>query len=129
MKILSLDHVTINCIDVKTASKFYEEILGLKPLDTVDLGDHILHYYELPGTKLELIEYLEEQKIYQTGNTDEGIYRHFAVVVDDLTEAYNRCKAADVPINLPPTFVAPLGKTVMLIKDPNGVEVELIQQS
>lgn len=128
MKVVGVDHITINCLDIKRACEFYEEFLKLKPLNKADMGDHILHYYELPGTKLELIEYVEEQKVYQTGNTDVGIYRHMAVVVDDLDQAFADCKSKNIPINLEPTYIAQIDKTVMLIKDPNGVEIELIQQ-
>lgn len=128
MKVLELDHITINCLDIDLTRSFYEEFFNLRPLNKVDLGDHVLHYYELPGTRLELIEYIEEQKIYQTGNTDQGIYRHMAVVVDDLEEAFETCKARNIPINLEPKYIPQIDKKIMLIKDPNGVEIELIQK-
>jgi len=126
MKVISLDHITINCLDINITRRFYEDFLNLKPLNKVDMGDHVLHYYELPGTRLELIEYIEEQKIYQTGNTDLGIYRHMAVVVDDLDEAFAKCKAMNISINLEPQYIAQIDKKIMLIKDPNGVEIELM---
>ena len=126
MILTAVDHITINCIDVTASRRFYEQIFELPRLNDVDLGDHILHYYQLPGVKLELIEYLTPQKIWQTGHTDTGIYRHFAVCVDHLETIHSRCQG-NVKINLQPTFIPQLGKTVMLIQDPNGVEIEVIQ--
>lgn len=128
MKISAVDHVTINCVDTDKAFRFYEEILGLKKLETVDLGDHVLYYYGLPGLRLELIGYKNPQKERKTGNTDVGIYRHLALVADDLEGLHQRCREAGVRINLVPTYIPALGKTVMLIVDPNGVEIEVIHE-
>ena len=128
MKITSLDHITINCCKVQESIDFYENVLGLSRVNTVDLGDHVLHLYQLPGAKLELIEYRGEQKSVHAGNTDIGVYRHFAVRVDDIKEAQRRCEQAGYGINLPPTAIPQLGgQVVMLIVDPNGVEVEIMQ--
>lgn len=126
MKLFAIDHITINCRDIKKACSFYETVLKLPKLNTVDMGDHMLYYYQLPGVKLELIEYKEPQKNWETGNTDTGIYRHFAIMTDNLEEIRESCLAAGGKINMEPTFIPQLGNTVMLIGDPNGVEIELI---
>ncbi|NLV36552.1 MAG: VOC family protein [Clostridiaceae bacterium] len=127
MKLLGLDHITINCIDMETTRKFYENVFELKRLNDVDLGDHVLHYYQLPGVKLELIEYKNPQKSWRTGNTDTGVYRHFAICTDDLSEIERRCEKEGYGINLHPTHIPQIDKTVMLVVDPNGVEIEVIQ--
>jgi len=128
MKITNVNHITINCVDKNAAFRFYENLLGLKKIEEVDMGDHILYYYGLPdGIRLELIHYKETQKKWSTGNTDLGIYRHLAVEVDDLNELYKNCKIAEVKINLEPKYIPQIKKTIMLIVDPNGVEIELMQ--
>ena len=58
---------------------------------------------------------------------DIGIYRHFAVCTDDLEELKERCKEEGYALNLEPTYIEQIKKTVMLVKDPNGVEIEVIQ--
>ena len=126
MKLFGIDHITINCRDIQKACHFYETVLQLQKLDTVDMGDHVLYYYQLPGVRLELIDYKEPQKNWETGNTDTGIYRHFAVTVDGLEEIRERCLAVGGSIHMEPTFIPQLGNTVMLIADPNGVEIEMI---
>ena len=127
MRIAAVDHITINCRNVAASFDFYERVLGLEKLSEADLGDHALYYYSLPGTRLELIVYTDPQKNIEASNTDTGIYRHIALVVDDLNEAHRLIKDAGCKINLAPTYVDKIGKTVMLFVDPNGVEIELIQ--
>ena len=127
MKLFGIDHVTINCKDIEKACRFYENVFKLPKLDIVDMGDHVLYYYQLPGTtRLELIAYKNPQKNWETGNTDTGIYRHFALTVDNLEEIREACLAEGGKINLEPSFIPQIGKTVMLIADVNGVEIELV---
>lgn len=128
MRITGVDHITVNCSDIANARKFYEEVFELKRLNDVDMGDHILHYYQLPGVRLELIEYKNKQRNLQTNNTDTGIYRHIAVCTDDLQEVKRRCDAGGYKINLQPSYIPEIGKTVMLVVDPNGVEIEVVQE-
>lgn len=127
MEIKGVDHITINMINVKESFDFYENVIGLKRIKNVDMGDHELYLYKLSDIKLELIEYKEEQKHICAGNTDVGVYRHFALCVDDLEECKDRCERAGYGINMYPEFIEQIGQTVMLIKDPNGVEIEMIQ--
>lgn len=128
MNITAVDHITINCCKLKESLEFYENVLGLSRIDTVDMGDHVLHLYQLPGAKLELIEYRNEQKHVHADNTDVGVYRHFALRTDDIGEVQKRCQKAGYGINLMPTALEQLnGLVIMLIVDPNGVEIEIIQ--
>ncbi len=128
MKLLSVDHITINLRKVEESLRFYGEVLGLAHLRDVDMGDHVLHMYQLPGTQLELIEYKEAQKEVQAGNTDVGVYRHFALTTDNLEEVRRRCEEAGWGINMQPSFIEQLGARVMLIRDPNGVEIEIVEK-
>lgn len=129
MELRGIDHITINLLNVESSVEFYEKVLNLKKLQDVDMGDHILHLYQLSTVKLELIEYKEPQKVIRAGNTDKGIYRHFAVLTDDMKEIEKRCKEFGCGINMEPTYISQLGVTAMLIKDPNGVEIEIIEDS
>ena len=130
MRITAVDHVTINCLDIAVAKRFYEDVLGLACLSVVDLGDHVLHYYPLAGgARLELIAYKNPQKKIVAGNTDIGVYRHVALRVDNLAALYASFQANGVRINLPPTWIVQINATVMLAVDPNGVEMEFIQDT
>ena len=72
---LKPDHITINVKDMKKSEVFYGEILGLRKLDIVDMGDHRLHYYELSeGLLLELIEYDDDLGELHPNVKTRGIY-------------------------------------------------------
>jgi Lactoylglutathione lyase and related lyases len=128
MKVISLDHITINVKDIEKSFEFYQKVLELERLEPIDLGDRILHYFKLyDGCRLELIQYLNQQKSYETGATDIGIYRHFAVVVKDLDEIKQICDINSYKIRVQPFYSNALRERIMLIEDPNGVELEMIE--
>jgi catechol 2,3-dioxygenase-like lactoylglutathione lyase family enzyme len=62
-----------------------------------------------------------------------GLYR-FAVAVDDVREAYEALRDGGVAVNPPYTFQLPGtpiadGLTILFIRDPDGILVELVQRS
>jgi catechol 2,3-dioxygenase-like lactoylglutathione lyase family enzyme len=125
---LKLDHITINVISMEESIIFYKEVLSLRMLNLVDMGNHIIQYFDLGGgARLELIEYKFDCKESKLTSTDKGMYRHLVFAVDDIMEIYDRVlQARFVPDNKP-TFVDKLEFTNFLMKDPNGVELEIIQ--
>ncbi|MDR0877045.1 MAG: VOC family protein [Treponema sp.] len=128
MKILAIDHITINCKDTERTFRFYEEVLGLLKTGTpLDMGDHILYYYGLPNARLEIIRYKTPQPVLDTVKTSPGIWRHLALEVDDLEEVYRRCQKFGAEITSPPAYVEKLKRKTMLIIDPNGIEIEIVQ--
>jgi len=127
--IKTIDHITINVKDLQKSFSFYESILGLRKLNfTMDLGFGIIYYMELPGgTKLELIDYRTEEKVLNTKDTDLGIYRHVAFTVESLDEIKERCDKWGAKINLEKDYNKFLKCNVMLVNDPNDVEIEFVE--
>ena len=77
MKILAINHITINVKDLEKTKAFFADVLKLPEAGFVDMGDHTLTYYQLtPDTRLELINYLTEQKTADITETDLCTYRH-----------------------------------------------------
>ena len=129
MKILAINHITINVKDLEKTKAFCADVLKLPEAGFVHMGDHTLTYYQLtPDTRLELIDYLTEQKTASVTETDLCIYRHFCLETDDLEGVASDCRAAGVPIRKAPGWVENLQCSTMLITDPNGVEIEIIQK-
>ena len=56
------------------------------------------------------------------------MYRHFCLEVDCLEDYLKVCQEKNVHINMMPDWVEKLGCRCMLIRDPNGVEIELIDR-
>lgn len=129
MKILAVDHITINVADLKASEEFYSKILHLEKTGFINMGDHTLTYFNLAGgTRLELIQYLTPGNTAKVTETDRKIYRHFCILTDDIQGVYQTCRDSHVLIRKMPSFVKELNCQTMLIVDPNDVEIEIIQK-
>jgi Lactoylglutathione lyase and related lyases len=127
--IIGIDHFTINVVNLEKSIYFYEKILGLKQLNIINMGDHELIYFHLQeGCKLELIHYFYETDLCHPKENTQGIYRHMALKTDDVMEVYKKCTENDILIRLHPIVMDKLLCKGMLIEDPNGVEIEIVQK-
>lgn len=128
MSLKAINHITINMVDLEKSFWFYGDVLGLPKLEEADMGDHYIYYYQLPGgTKLELLRYKYETETVQPQNTSKGIYRHFALETDDIGELYDLFAEKGIEVVEKPGVSEVLKVKYMLIKDPNGVEVEFVE--
>ncbi|MDO4621483.1 MAG: VOC family protein [Eubacteriales bacterium] len=126
---MRIDHITINVTDLEASEKFYSEVLGLKRLHDVDMGDHRLHYFELnDGAMLELIDYDDPAGELHPSVKTMGIYRHLAFSVEDVDAVYEKAKAYGAEIFAAPADVEKLNFRNILIRDPNGVELEILHR-
>ena len=129
MKIVGLNHITINVADLQKSREFYRIVLGLQESGFVDMGDHTLTYFDLPqNVRLELIDYTGKAAKKDMRETDIGMYRHFCLETDDLEELRKICLEKGVFIRKEPSYVEKLACSTMLVTDPNGVEVEIIEK-
>ena len=129
MKITGLNHITINVKDLNISKNFYGKILELKENGYIDMGDHTLTYFMLPqGVRLELIDYKHMEQSQERKATEAGTFRHFCVEVDDLRGYAEKCRSEHIMISKEPGWVEQLACSTMLIIDPNGVEIELIEK-
>lgn len=125
---MKADHITINVTDMKKSEDFYGRILGLKQLDTVDMGDHELHYFQIPdGPKVELISYTDDFGELHPDSRTAGTFRHLAFSVEDLDGLYAKFKENGIKCLGEPAVVPNLNFRNILIQDPNGVELEFIE--
>lgn len=127
--ILEINHLSINLLDKEASFHFYGDLLGLRRLNTVDLGNHCLYYYQLPaGSRLELIEYYFDTDFRTVCETDRGVIRHFAFEVDNLRALRDTLAAEKIRITEGPLRNEKLGCDYMLVRDPNGCELEFTQK-
>ena len=129
MKFSGLDHITVNVKNLEQSEKFYGDLLGLEKTGFIDMGDHTLTYFRLPReVRLELIDYADKAAAGDIKETDTGIYRHFCLVTDQLAELHTLCVKQGIFVRKSPSYVEKLQARTMLITDPNGVEIEIIQR-
>jgi catechol 2,3-dioxygenase-like lactoylglutathione lyase family enzyme len=125
-----LDHIAINIVDLEKSLKFYRDILRLEELSRIDLEDHSLYYFRIEGSsRLELIVYGFDTPAFSAAKTAKGMYRHVAFRVDSVAEIGELCEKNGISILSRPAYVDGLKFTGMLIEDPNGVEIELVERS
>jgi lactoylglutathione lyase len=128
-RITGIVHVTINMCAVQESLFFYEKVLQLKRLDSINMGDHILTYFRLSEScRLELIEYRNDDGPVRIAESAKGAYRHMALSVENLDGIREACVDNNVAITLEPRYVDKLACRIMLIRDPNGVEIELVEK-
>lgn len=129
MGITGVNHITINMKDIEKTLWFYTDLLQLEKLNTVNMGDHEITYLTLPGAvRLELIHYYNQNKNISPLVTDGGILRHIAFYINDIEKLYQLFLQNGIEITLPVTYAEKLNCTIMLVKDPNGIELEFVQR-
>jgi lactoylglutathione lyase len=127
MGIKRFDHIAINSRDISKSRFFYSDILGLTAGKSVDMGDFILHYMELPDkSTVELFEY-KNRGTYNELQTNEGFMKHIAFNVDNIDELNKKLKANNVKFELELCVLDLLNVRALLCYDPDGVIVELAQ--
>jgi catechol 2,3-dioxygenase-like lactoylglutathione lyase family enzyme len=127
LEINQVDHISINVTDMAKSIDFYERILGLEQLQTVDCGEFDITYFGLPdGTRLELFDYHGKNPINLREESEAGL-RHLAFRVENVAEHETYLREAGVEISLSTCDLPNLGARVLLFRDPNGVTLEFCE--
>jgi hypothetical protein len=93
------------------------------------MSDHDLYYFQLgKDSRLELIEY--DNKVGPMAFTSEtqGMYRHLALRVSNIFKWAEHLRSNGIQVTSGPVWVSTLRSTNMLIRESNGVEIELIEK-
>jgi lactoylglutathione lyase len=126
----NINHISINVKNLDESIRFYRDILNFEQLKSVDMPhmDLDVTYFKLPGgdAMLELIHYNQNKEI-TTEVSDGGILRHIAFTVDDVDKVAEYLEGKGIELSMGPEDLDRLGIRVILIKDPNDVELEFCQ--
>lgn len=154
MKIRGTSHIAIGVSNMERSLRFYRDLLGLKVtlddpqenpggmLSRVQGGQqprtrHGVYLRWEDGPDATFIVLSQDQPVSgEAIKLNQVGIHHFAFWVDDLEAAFEKVKAAGVPIVLPPTtfdtvaYGEPAGGKVMttLFKDPDGIVIQLDQR-
>jgi len=127
LDIRAIDHIAVNVKDIEASRDFYGRILGFEPLNSVDCGEFVIHYYRMPnGSRLELFDYHGKANSPSRQDRDVGL-RHLAFQVEDVAAHEKLLRQAGVTITLPTCDLPNLGARVLLFLDPNGVTLEFCE--
>lgn len=112
--------------DIDKSLDFYTKLLDLNLVRTVKLEDCMLYYLsdEDGQTQVELTANFETpENGYENGNC----FGHFAFGVDSMFEFTSRLKALGYEYLYEPFFMPEIETTIAFIKDPDGNEIEIIE--
>ncbi len=140
--IKGVHHAGVGVRDMEVSLRFYRDLLGLEvtgdaevegPLVgeivgmTEDTKVRIVHLKCCEGQELELFQYMKPgtSTFPQDFRQCDGGVIHVALVVDNLTELYDKLKKAGVKSNSKPYNLG--GNLCVYMRDPDGITVELMQ--
>ncbi len=117
MKVEQIHHVTVIVDDLEKACAFYEEVLGLEPVNMVPL-DFPAQFYKIG----------ERQQLHVTEWDDVHSFRgHVCLQVDEFMPIFRKAKALGILDTGPwgKTRMLPDGAMQMFLRDPAGNLIEI----
>jgi catechol 2,3-dioxygenase-like lactoylglutathione lyase family enzyme len=126
-------HIGLVVSDLARTTAFYEA-LGFTIASDMPSGDasRAIRFLELGSFQLELFWYAEPndpQPVPAPGGKGRLGFRHFALRTDDVYAALAELKASGLaPADLE-VRVVPAGYKLVFLSDPDGVEIELMQEA
>jgi glyoxylase I family protein len=146
MTVTGIDHAGITVASLKTALRFYRDLLGLRVTDEgEDSGPELdaitgmsgvrIRYAELDlgaGQLLEMIEFRPQEGGRLMQDPRDSGASHLALRVHDVDALYERLVAAGVKVPGRPTTITTRGPwrgtRCVYVEDPDGRTVELVQR-
>jgi len=115
-----LDHVGIYVSDLERSLGFYQEVLGLKLVERMEMGDVRIATLEMGGGLLELI-----QREGSPGKPPQGNWSHVALYEPKFEEALARLESRGVEAS---TRQLDSGVRLCFFRDPDGHTIELMEK-
>jgi lactoylglutathione lyase len=117
----------IRVSDIKKSLDFYQNILGLKLSRTKELSDATLYFLTDETCSCE-IELTHNHTLPEDGYTLGSAFGHFAFETDDMNKFSELIKNKGIEYTWKPFKITPTGSTIAFIKDPDGYQIEIIEQ-
>ncbi|OPF51200.1 glyoxalase [Clostridium baratii] len=124
---MNIKFITIKVKNLEESIKFYKEILDLKEVRRINPmeGTKIAFLEDNNSGTIELIENEELAKVYDVSN--ESMVS-IGFEVKNINEKIDELKSKEINIIRGPIEV-PGGAKLAFIKDPNGIEIEFIEEN
>ncbi len=113
--------------DIKVSLNFYQNILGLKFVETVPLAYGTMHRLRFGTSDFKLVDPQNVPPPGSIGLDKELGFRYVTFVVQNLTEICTELHKLGVEFTLPEKEIRP-GVRIAMVKDPDGNIVEFVQR-
>ena len=122
---MKVSFTTIAVRDLEKSVKFYKEVIKLNEVMrfSPQKGINIVFLKDEDNGKIELIEYEQKKEVVISGSVP---IVSIGFAVDSLDDSMKMLREKNIEIIRGP-IQTPGGQQFLFIKDPNGVEIELIQ--
>jgi len=123
-----IDHTTITVRDLQRSVDFYTTLLGFTIDHEMWIPESQLRivFLRLGDTILELFG-VQDPKGEMVSDVNEIVgYKHICLLVDDVDEEFNRLRDSGAQFRIEPVTVQNSVR-VAFLKDPDGMDVELIK--
>jgi len=120
-------HTMIRVADIEKSLEFYQNILGLKLDRTKELPDATLYFLtdEAGCSEIELTyNHTLPEGGYELGN----YFGHLAFQTDNMDKFSEILKQHGLAYFRPPFKITAVGSTIAFIKDPDGIQIEIIEK-
>ncbi|MGC8658821.1 MAG: VOC family protein [Desulfomonilaceae bacterium] len=114
--------------DIKSSLNFYQDLLGLKFIETVPLWFGEMYRLRFGGSDLKLIAPKVVPPKGASGLENQLGFRYITFVITNLSELCSRLKDLNVEFTFPEKEIRP-GTRIAMVKDPDGNIVEFVEKS
>lgn len=138
---MQFHHVGVSVTNIDRSIAFYRDLLGMEQLCEVFPfgGEQFEAIMDIPGVggrmcmmgrnslQLELFEFANSKPRDAAYPVSDRGYSHFGIIVDDIDAAYEKLRAADVPIHCPVVTFNQGSMRAAYCRDPDGNVFEIMQ--
>jgi len=122
-------HVGIVVSDLERSTAFYHA-LGFTTVSDlpVESGSRAIRFVSLGGFQLELFWYAETPATQPHADGKQIGFRHFALQTDDVAAVLDELRAAGLVGEEAAVRHVPAGYKLLFLNDPDGIEIEIMQE-
>lgn len=123
---MKYSHTMIRVKDIEKSLTFYQNILGLKILKTMELKDATL-YFITDEEGCCSIELTYNHQLPEGGYSHGNYFGHLAFETNDMEKFTTLLKSNDLDYTRPPFEIKP-GVKIAFINDPDGITIEIVER-
>lgn len=123
-----IKHTNYIITNVERTLKFYSEAFGMKLLDRVDADDLRLSLIFIGYGDIETTTTLELSYYWDAKPLDMGVgYKHICIGTSDVVKAFDKAVNAGASVVLRPFTPTYADRKIAFVRDPDGYEIEMMQ--